>query len=100
MKVLKIKSVLSVYAPIVLTFLAALLWRKEKMKFWLASMKTLTNCKNPSSNPLQTACCGIDEPAYDSVSCSVSRRQELYSTFRDIEDAKKFKNHRRIYRKY
>jgi hypothetical protein len=22
------------------------------MKFWLASMKTLTNCTNPSSNPL------------------------------------------------
>jgi hypothetical protein len=41
------------------------------MKFWLASMKTLTNCKNPSSNPRETAWCGIQEPAYDSVNCSV-----------------------------
>jgi hypothetical protein len=39
------------------------------MNFWHASMKTLTNCKNPSSNHLQTACCGINEPAYDSVNC-------------------------------
>jgi hypothetical protein len=45
------------------------------MKFWLASMKTLTNFKNPSSNPLplQTAYCSIQEPAYNSVNCSVSR---------------------------
>jgi hypothetical protein len=40
------------------------------MKFWLASMKPLTNLKNPFSNPLQTACCGIQEPAYYSVNCS------------------------------
>jgi hypothetical protein len=45
-------------SPIVLKFFGALLWRKEKIKFWLASMETLSNCKNPSSNPLQTACCG------------------------------------------
>ncbi len=37
-------------------------------------MKTLSNCENPSSNPLQTACCGIQEPAYDSENCSVSQR--------------------------
>jgi hypothetical protein len=47
---------------------------EEKIKFWHASMKTLTNCENLSSNPLQTACCGIQEAACDSVNCSVSRR--------------------------
>ncbi len=55
-------------------FFAALLWRNQKIKFWHAYMKTLSNCENPSSNPLQTACCGIQEPTYDSVNCSVSRR--------------------------
>jgi hypothetical protein len=39
------------------------------MKFWLASMKTLSNCKNPSSSPLQAACVAAQEPAYDSVNC-------------------------------
>jgi hypothetical protein len=39
------------------------------MKFWFASVKTLTNCKNPSSNPLHTASCGIQEPTYDYVIC-------------------------------
>ncbi len=42
---------------------------KQKIKFWLDSMKTLTNFENPSSNHLQTACCGIQETAYDSVNC-------------------------------
>ncbi len=42
-----------------LNFFAAFLWRKEKIKFWLASMKRLTNCENPSSNPFQIACCSI-----------------------------------------
>jgi len=48
----------------------------EKIKdtVWLASMKTLTYCENPSSNPLQIACCGIQEAACDPVNCSVSRR--------------------------
>jgi hypothetical protein len=35
------------------------------IKFWLASMTTLTNCKNPSSNSLQIACCGIQEAVDD-----------------------------------
>jgi hypothetical protein len=34
--------------------------------FWLAS-----NCENPSSNPLQIACCGIQEAACDFVNCSM-----------------------------
>jgi hypothetical protein len=76
LKNLKIISVLSVYAPIVFKFfIAALIWRNKKIKFWLASMKTLTNCENPSSNPLQIACCGIPEADCDSVNCSVSRRR-------------------------
>jgi hypothetical protein len=29
------------------------------MKFLLASMKSLTNCEIPSSNPLQRACSGF-----------------------------------------
>ncbi len=95
------------------------------MKFWLASMKPLTNFKNPSSNPLQTACFGIQEPTCDSVNCSVSRilfwsgilmrlpvkyielvsifkeaSRNFKSTFQDIEDAKNSKNHRRMNRKY
>jgi hypothetical protein len=46
------------------------------IKFWLASMKTLTNCDNPSTscNPLQIAYCGIQEAACDSENLSVSRR--------------------------
>jgi hypothetical protein len=36
-------------------FFAELLWRNLKIMFWLASLKTLTNCDNPSSNPLQTS---------------------------------------------
>jgi hypothetical protein len=48
----------------------------EKIKdtVWLASMKTLTYCGNPSSNPLQIAYCGIQEAACDSVNCSVRRK--------------------------
>ncbi len=34
-------------------FLAVVLWRKSKIKFLYASMRSLTiNCENPSSNPL------------------------------------------------
>jgi hypothetical protein len=36
-----------------------LLLRKSNGKFLLASLKTLTNFKNSSSNPFQRACCGI-----------------------------------------
>jgi hypothetical protein len=35
-------------------------------------MKTLPNCENPSSNPLQIACGGIQEAACDFVNCFVS----------------------------
>jgi hypothetical protein len=43
LEVLQNKSVLSAYAPMVLNFFAALIWRKWKIKSWLASLKTLTN---------------------------------------------------------
>jgi hypothetical protein len=69
-KGLKNQSVLS--APIVFKLFCCHVM--EKLKFSLASMKTLTNYENPSSNHLHTACCGIQEPAYDSVNGSVSRR--------------------------
>ncbi len=52
-----------------LNFFAALLCSHSKIKSYLASFKTLTNCENNSSNPLQTACWGIQEPANDSVIC-------------------------------
>ncbi len=44
------------------------------LKFWLPTMKTLTNYENLFSNRLQIACCGIQEAACVSVNCSVSRR--------------------------
>ncbi len=37
--------------------------RELKIKSWLASLKTLTNFKTPSSNPLQRTCCDIQKPA-------------------------------------
>ncbi len=52
-------------------FCGALLW---KFKFLLASMKTLTYFEDPNQNPLQKACCCIQEAACDSVNCSVSWR--------------------------
>jgi hypothetical protein len=63
LKVLKIKSVLSVYAPIVFKAFYCLGTEKLKDKELATSMKTLINCENPSSNPLQIACCGIQEAA-------------------------------------
>jgi hypothetical protein len=50
-----------------------LVMKKKKDKFWLAFMKTLTNCENSSRNLLQIACGSIQE-ACDSVNCSVSHR--------------------------
>jgi hypothetical protein len=74
LKVLKIKSVLSVKAPIVFKFFGCLVVENLRIIFWLASIKTLVNCENPYSNPLPIACCGIQEAACDSVNCSVCRR--------------------------
>ncbi len=55
-KVLKSsKYVLFLYAAIDCKFFAAFLWRNLKIKFWLTSMKTLTNCENPSSKLLVAA---------------------------------------------
>ncbi len=48
-----------------LQFLAVFLSWKSKIKFLLASMKSLTNCENPSSNPRQGACSGFPRAAYD-----------------------------------
>ncbi len=75
LKVFKIKSVHFVYTPTrwLSYFTAALLWGKWKIKCWLASLKTLTNFKNASSNPLQRACCGIQKLACYSKTCSVTR---------------------------
>jgi hypothetical protein len=74
LKVLKIKSVLSVYAPRVFKVFCCLGTEKLKDKELATSMQTLTNCENTSNNPLQIACCGIQEAACDSINCSVSRR--------------------------
>ncbi len=56
-----------------LNFCGALLRRKWKFKVLLASMKTHTNFEDPYWNPLRNACCSIQEAAYDSVNCSISR---------------------------
>ncbi len=54
-------------------FLVFFLWRKFKIKFLLASMKSLTSFDNPSSNPLQETCSVFQVAACDSKSCSESR---------------------------
>jgi hypothetical protein len=61
------------------------------MKFCLA-------CKNPSSNPVQTAWLPVKYQELVRVFKEASRN--FKSTFRDIEEANKFKNHRLLYRKY
>jgi hypothetical protein len=48
------------------TIFGFLLWRKLKMKFMLASMKSPTISNNPSSNPLQKVCSGFQIAACDS----------------------------------
>jgi hypothetical protein len=45
----------------------------KKLSFLLASLKTLTNSGNPSSNPLQEACFDFPVAVCDSKSCSESR---------------------------
>ncbi len=62
-----------VYAPIVVKFFCCLIMEKLKDKVFACFQKN-TNFENPFNNSLQTACCGIQEPALDSVNCSVSRR--------------------------
>jgi hypothetical protein len=42
-----------------LNFFGALLWRKYELNFLLASKKTLF--EDPYGNPLQNACCSIQE---------------------------------------
>jgi hypothetical protein len=71
LKILKIKAVLSVYALTIVQLFCYRVMEKKKMKFWLPSLKTLIKFENPSSNPLQIACCGIQEAACDSFNCSV-----------------------------
>ncbi len=38
--------------------------KKSEIKFKLGSLKSLTNSKTPSRNPLQRACCAIQKVAY------------------------------------
>jgi hypothetical protein len=66
----------------VLTTFDCLLVAKIVIKFLLASLKSLTNSKNPSSYPLQEACSGAWQPvtlktvpnaAFNSENCSESR---------------------------
>ncbi len=54
-------------------FKVVFLWRKSKLNFLLASMKSLTNYEIPSSNLLQRACSGFLIAACVSNSCSVFR---------------------------
>jgi hypothetical protein len=50
---LKVKSALSVYAPMDFKIFWRLVKEKNKIKFLPASMKLLTNVENHFSNPLQ-----------------------------------------------
>ncbi len=69
----KIKTLLFEWALMVSEFLAVFFCSKSKIKFLSASIKAFTNCKNPSSNPLQRACFGFLIAAGVSKSCSESR---------------------------
>jgi hypothetical protein len=69
----KIKAILSVLAMKVFTIFGCLFVEKIKKKFLLASIKSLTNSENPSSNPLQEAFSCFQEAACDPESCSESR---------------------------
>jgi hypothetical protein len=41
----------------------------SRIRFLFATMESLTNCDNPSSNSLQRACSGFPIAACDSKSC-------------------------------
>jgi len=56
-----------------LKFVLSLMPRKSNAMFLLASLKTLTNFRSPSSYPLQRACCGFQKPACDSKTSSGTR---------------------------
>ncbi len=73
LKVLKIKTVLFKWALMVFPYFCWLFVKKPKLKFSIASVKSLTNCESTSSNPLQSACSGFLIAACDSKSCSESR---------------------------
>jgi hypothetical protein len=68
----KNETVLFEWALMVFTILDFFLWRKSKVKFLLASMKSLTNCDIPSSNPLQRYCSGFLIAACVPKGCSVN----------------------------
>jgi hypothetical protein len=70
---LKIKSVLSLYAPIVFKNFLPCYGENKRTCFGL-HYENNSNCENSSSNPLQIACCGIQEAACGSVNCYVSQR--------------------------
>ena len=61
LRVPKIKLVLLAQVLMVFTIFGSLIWRKKK-KFQLASIKSLTNSINPSTNPVQEACSGFQVP--------------------------------------
>jgi hypothetical protein len=74
LKVLKIKSAFSVYALMFFKLFCCLVMEKLEDKVLAYSMKKLSHCENPSSNPLQNAFCGIQEAACDSVNYFVNHR--------------------------
>jgi hypothetical protein len=77
MMAFEVKSVLPVYALVVFYFFVLI------GKFLLAPLKTLTNFKNSSSNPLKELVAAfikppvtvklVPEPGWDSKTCSVIR---------------------------
>jgi hypothetical protein len=45
-------------------YFCLLFWGESKIKFMLDSLKLFTNSNNPSRDPLQRACYGIQKAAY------------------------------------
>ncbi len=72
-KILKFKTVLYELALMVFTIFGCLFMKKSKIKFLYASMKSLTICEKPSSNPFHWACSSFLGATCDSKSCSESR---------------------------
>jgi hypothetical protein len=62
-----------VYALVGFKFFRVLIAQKTNNMFLLASLKIITNFKNPLRNPLRGPCGGIQKPALYRKTCSRTR---------------------------
>jgi hypothetical protein len=69
----KVRSVLSVYALVVFKILFVFLAKKIKYQVFTCFFENIFHFLNPSNNPLQRACGGIQKPAYYCEACSGTR---------------------------